>query len=83
MPNSFATKLRKHVRTKRLEDVQQLGTDRVIDFKFGSGETAFHVLLEFFAAGNIILTDHEYVVLSSPFLLLLSASSFSLYRFST
>lgn len=28
IPNSFAMKLRKHIRTKRLEDVKQLGTDR-------------------------------------------------------
>ena len=38
--------------------------DRVVDFTFGSGETAFHVILELYAAGNIILTDHAYVIMN-------------------
>jgi predicted ribosome quality control (RQC) complex YloA/Tae2 family protein len=38
MPSAFAMKLRKHIRSKRLEDVRQISMDRVVDFKFGSGE---------------------------------------------
>ena len=53
-------KLRKHIKGKRLDDIRQFNTDRVVDFTFGSGDTAFHVILELYAAGNIILTDHEY-----------------------
>lgn len=59
IPSNFALKLRKHVRTKRLDDVRQLGDDRIIDLKFGTGTAANHIILELFAAGNIILTDEK------------------------
>eukprot|EP00753_Platysulcus_tardus_P005827 PLAT13715.3.p1 GENE.PLAT13715.3~~PLAT13715.3.p1 ORF type:complete len:1043 (+),score=570.32 PLAT13715.3:1130-4258(+) len=53
-------KLRKHLRTRRLEDVRQLGGDRVIDISFGT----FHVIVEFYARGNLILTDENYQILA-------------------
>ena len=34
-PSNFTLKLRKHLRTRRLEDVRQLGVDRIVDFTFG------------------------------------------------
>ncbi|CAM9948491.1 unnamed protein product, partial [Phaeothamnion confervicola] len=64
MPSGFSMKLRKHIRAKRLEDIRQIGTDRVVDFKFGSGDTCHHLLLELYAAGNIILTDSKYEILN-------------------
>lgn len=46
-PGPFAMKLRKHIRGTRLEGVRQLGNlDRVVDFRFGSGDRAHHVILE-------------------------------------
>ena len=47
--------MRKHIRTRRLSEVRQLGIDRVIDFRFGEGETAYHVFVEFYAAVSISL----------------------------
>ncbi len=44
-PSPFAMKLRKHLRNLRLENVRQLGNlDRVVDFRFGSGEYAHHLV---------------------------------------
>jgi len=63
-PSGFSLKLRKHIRTKRCEEVRQLGVDRVVVFTFGAGEDANHVILELFAGGNIILTDHEGTILT-------------------
>lgn len=57
-------KLRKHLRTKKLEKIEQLGIDRVIDLTFGKGEAAYHILVELYASGNVILTDFEYTILS-------------------
>jgi len=57
-------KLRKHLRTKKLDKIEQLGVDRVIDLTFGKGENAHHILVELYASGNVILTDHEYTILS-------------------
>lgn len=63
-PSGFTLKLRKHIRTRRLEDVRQLGYDRIILFQFGLGVNAHFVILELYAQGNIILTDSEYTVLT-------------------
>lgn len=57
-------KLRKHLRNRRLTSIKQLGADRTIDIQFGHGETAFHLILEIYVSGNLILTDHEYQILA-------------------
>ena len=48
-PSNFTLKLRKHLRTRRLDDVRQLGVDRVVDFSFGTGDACYHLILELFA----------------------------------
>ncbi|KAJ3681327.1 hypothetical protein LUZ60_015816 [Juncus effusus] len=63
-PSGFTLKLRKHVRNKRLEDVRQLGYDRIVLFQFGLGENAHYIILELYAQGNILLTDSEYTVMT-------------------
>eukprot|EP01137_Pigoraptor_chileana_P019675 Opistho-2@81013 len=63
-PSGFAMKLRKHLRTRRLTDMRQLGADRVVDLQFGSGEAAYHVIVELYDKGNIVLTDSELRILS-------------------
>ncbi|KAF3336238.1 nuclear export mediator factor NEMF isoform X2 [Carex littledalei] len=63
-PSGFTLKLRKHIRSKRLEDVRQLGYDRIILFQFGLGESAHYIILELYAQGNILLTDSEYSVMT-------------------
>jgi len=37
LPSGFTLKLRKHLRTRRLAEVTQLGIDRVVDFRFVGG----------------------------------------------
>ena len=61
-PSNFTMKLRKHLRGKRLEGVDQLGVDRVVDFRFGSGDTVSHLVVELYSNGNIVLTDCNYLV---------------------
>ncbi|KAJ3338367.1 hypothetical protein HDU93_009602 [Gonapodya sp. JEL0774] len=63
-PSGFAAKLRKHLKSRRLTGLRQLGFDRIIDMKFGDGEAAYHVLVELYSSGNIILTDHTYRILA-------------------
>ncbi|KAL7747767.1 hypothetical protein RI367_006891 [Sorochytrium milnesiophthora] len=64
-PSQFAMKLRKHLRTRRLTAVRQLGVDRIVDLEFAGAteQGGFHVIAEFYAAGNLILTDNEYTIL--------------------
>lgn len=56
--------MRKHLKNKRLESLTQIGVDRMIDMQFGSGEAAYHVILELYDRGNIVLTDHEMTILN-------------------
>lgn len=56
--------MRKHLKNKRLESLKQIGTDRIVDLQFGSGEAAYHVILELYDRGNIVLADHEMTILN-------------------
>ncbi|XP_029454231.1 nuclear export mediator factor NEMF isoform X2 [Rhinatrema bivittatum] len=64
MPSGFAMKCRKHLKTRRLVSVTQLGVDRIVDFQFGSDEAAYHLIVELYDRGNIVLTDYEYQILN-------------------
>ncbi|RDW66685.1 hypothetical protein BP5796_09434 [Coleophoma crateriformis] len=61
-PSPFVAKLRKCLKTRRVTSVSQVGTDRIIEFQFSEG--LYRVYLEFYAGGNIILTDQELNVLA-------------------
>lgn len=56
--------MRKHLKNKRLESLTQIGVDRIIDLQFGSGEAAYHIILELYDRGNIVLTDYEMTILN-------------------
>lgn len=62
VPSVFTLKLRKLIRTKRVAYMRQLGGDRVIDLQFGFNENAIHLIVELYARGNIVVTDHNFVV---------------------
>uniref|UniRef100_A0ABM5FCA3 Ribosome quality control complex subunit NEMF n=1 Tax=Pogona vitticeps TaxID=103695 RepID=A0ABM5FCA3_9SAUR len=64
LPSGFAMKCRKHLKTRRLVSVKQLGVDRIVDFQFGSDEAAYHLIIELYDRGNIVLTDHQYLILN-------------------
>lgn len=61
-PSTFVSRLRKFLRTRRVTAVSQVGTDRVIDIQFSDGQ--YHLLLEFYAGGNVVLTDNDFNVLA-------------------
>ncbi|KAI0540348.1 hypothetical protein GGR58DRAFT_142731 [Xylaria digitata] len=61
-PSIFVQKLRKILKTRRLTAVSQIGTDRIIEFQFSDG--LYRIYLEFFAGGNVILTDNELKILT-------------------
>lgn len=62
MPTPFVARLRKYLKTRRVTSVAQVGTDRVIEFQFSDGQ--YKLFLEFYAGGNIILTDKELQILA-------------------
>lgn len=62
--SGFAMKLRKHLRNKRIESIKQIGIDRIVDIQFGINEAAYHVIVELYDRGNVILTDHQHIILN-------------------
>ncbi|ETI20605.1 hypothetical protein G647_08643 [Cladophialophora carrionii CBS 160.54] len=61
-PSAFVSRLRKYLKSRRVTAVSQIGTDRVIEITFSDGQ--YRLFLEFFAAGNIIVTDADLNVLA-------------------
>lgn len=61
-PSAFVARLRKFLKTRRLTSVNQVGTDRIIEFEFSDGQ--YRLFLEFFASGNVILTDADLKILT-------------------
>ena len=57
IPSGWTMNLRKLLKGKQLERVDQIGCDRVVVFQFGVGEKAFFVILELYAKGNVVVTD--------------------------
>ncbi|KAK0718888.1 fibronectin-binding protein A N-terminus-domain-containing protein [Apiosordaria backusii] len=61
-PSAFVARLRKFLKTRRVTKVSQIGTDRIIEFQFSDG--AYRLYLEFFASGNVILTDADLTIIA-------------------
>ncbi|EFQ26815.1 hypothetical protein CGRA01v4_08915 [Colletotrichum graminicola] len=61
-PSGFVARLRKYLKTRRLTSVKQIGTDRILEFQFSDGQ--YRLFLEFFASGNVILTDTDLRILT-------------------
>ena len=61
-PSAFVSRLRKFLRTRRVTKVSQVGTDRIIEFEFSDGQ--YRLFLEFYAGGNVVLTDNGLNVLA-------------------
>lgn len=62
-PPPFAMVLRKHLKNARMTGVRQLGFDRVLCFDFDTKFGKYHLYVEVFRDGNIILTDEEGVII--------------------
>ncbi len=61
-PPPFAMVLRKHLRNARLTGVEQVGFDRVLAFRFDTKNGERTLYVEVFRDGNIILVDHEGII---------------------
>ncbi|KAF2134900.1 hypothetical protein P153DRAFT_329751 [Dothidotthia symphoricarpi CBS 119687] len=61
-PSAFVAKLRKYLKTRRVTSISQIGTDRILEFQFSDG--LYKLYLEFYAGGNIVLTDGDLNILA-------------------
>jgi len=63
IPSQFSINLRKYLRTRKLTEIKQCGIDRVVDLCF-QGDVEYHLIVELYASGNLILTDKDYKILT-------------------
>ena len=61
-PAPFAMVLRKVLTNSRLEKIEQIGFDRVLKLTFESSHGNYHLYIEVFRDGNIILTDQDDII---------------------
>ncbi len=62
IPSNFTMFLRKTLVNSRLRDIKQLESERILDFEFEK-EKKFHLIIELFSRGNIILCRSDYKIL--------------------
>ncbi|CAH8454001.1 unnamed protein product [Heterobilharzia americana] len=63
MPSGFSMKLRKHIRNKKIVNISQIGADRVVDIQIGYESSAYHLIVELYDKGNMLLADDSYTIL--------------------
>ncbi|CAK7226678.1 hypothetical protein SBRCBS47491_006311 [Sporothrix bragantina] len=61
-PSAFVSRLRTLLNGRLVTGVAQVGTDRIIELSFNDGQLRLY--LEFFSAGNVVLTDTNSKVLA-------------------
>jgi len=59
-PPQFAMLLRKYISGGKVLAIRQHGLERILIFDVGKGTTTYHLVLELFDEGNIILADENY-----------------------
>ena len=62
-PPPFAMVLRKYLKNARMTAVRQLGFDRVLALDFDTKFGQMHLYVEVFREGNVILVDHEGIII--------------------
>ena len=62
-PPQFAMLLRKYISGGKVLGIRQIGLERIIIFDIGKGTTTFHLIIEIFDEGNVILTDEKYEII--------------------
>jgi len=59
-PPQYAMLLRKYLSGGKVLAIRQHGLERILIFDVGKGTTTYHLILELFDEGNIILADENY-----------------------
>jgi predicted ribosome quality control (RQC) complex YloA/Tae2 family protein len=62
-PKTFTSTLRKYLLNGKISAVSQIGFDRIVDISISKKQEEFHIIIEFFSNGNIILTDSRRLIL--------------------
>ncbi|MBN2602980.1 MAG: NFACT family protein [Candidatus Thermoplasmatota archaeon] len=62
-PKTFTLTSRKNLINSKISNFNQLGFDRIIDLCILKKQEEYHLIIEFFSNGNIILTDSKKMIL--------------------
>ncbi|MCP3682737.1 MAG: hypothetical protein GY861_08615 [bacterium] len=61
---SFCTSLRKHLANARLQDIKQIGFERILELILSTKDGTFRLIIELFSKGNIILCNDDYKIIA-------------------
>jgi predicted ribosome quality control (RQC) complex YloA/Tae2 family protein len=62
-PSGFSMLLRKYLLGGKILDIRQHGLERIVEFVVGKRDTTYHLVVELFDEGNIVLCDEEYRII--------------------
>ncbi|MDG6256136.1 MAG: ribosome rescue protein RqcH [Methanomicrobiaceae archaeon] len=62
-PSGFSMLLRKYLLGGKILDIRQHGLERIVEFVVGKRDTTYHLVVELFDAGNVVLCDEEYRII--------------------
>jgi predicted ribosome quality control (RQC) complex YloA/Tae2 family protein len=62
-PPPFAMLLRKHISGGRILSIRQYGIQRIVTIDIGKHETEYHLVIELFDEGNVVLCDQQYTII--------------------
>jgi predicted ribosome quality control (RQC) complex YloA/Tae2 family protein len=62
-PPQYAMLLRKHLSGGKVLAVRQHGLERILIFDIGKHDLTYHLIIELYDEGNVILTDESYMII--------------------
>jgi predicted ribosome quality control (RQC) complex YloA/Tae2 family protein len=62
-PPQFAMFLRKYISGGKVLAIRQHGLERILIFNIGKGPRVYHLIIELFDEGNVILTDENFTII--------------------
>lgn len=62
-PSGFSMLLRKYLSGGKVLDIRQYGLQRIFEFIIGKKDTTFHLIIELFDEGNMVLCDSSYTII--------------------
>jgi predicted ribosome quality control (RQC) complex YloA/Tae2 family protein len=62
-PSGFSMLLRKYLLGGKILDIRQHGLERIVEFVVGKRDTTYHLIVELFDVGNIVLCDEDYRII--------------------
>lgn len=63
-PSNFCTILRKNIVNWRIKSITQIESERILDIELYFKDQRFHVIVELFGGGNVILLKNDVIVIA-------------------